>query len=68
VTWPAAALVLVLANVIGLVVATPQLISRRLTGKSQMAFGPMLIAATYLVFLFGRPILDFLGENLFLFW
>lgn len=64
--WQGALLVLVIANVLGSLVSLPMLVSGKMKMNSQMAFGPFLIVATYIVFLFQQNIITFLTENLLL--
>lgn len=55
--WQGALLVLMLANYLGLFWVLPGLLSRKLDRSSHMPFGPFLIVATYIVFLWGQPLL-----------
>lgn len=56
--WQGAALALLLANYLGLIWALPGLLRRKLGRDSQMPFGPFLIMATFIVFLWGQPLLS----------
>ena len=64
--WRLAFAVLASANVLGSLFVLPQLITKKLHTNSQIAFGPWLITATVLVFLFAQPIIDFITKYLFL--
>ena len=52
-----ALLALFLANLIGLLFALPQLISRRASGKTQIPFGPMLILGFFIALFWGDGII-----------
>lgn len=56
--WEKALLVLFLANVLGFLVVVPGLMTGALTRKSQVAFGPFLIAAFVIAGLFGGTIIE----------
>ena len=56
--WEKTLLVLMLANVIGLLVVFPGLISRKLSPKSHVPFGPFMIAAFVIAGLFGDVLID----------
>ena len=56
--WQKTLLVLMLANVIGLLVVLPGLLTRKLNAKSRVPFGPFMIVAFVIVGLFGDSILD----------
>ena len=64
--WKGALLVLVLSNLLGSIVAVPMLVRGKTKMKSQMAFGPFLIAATVAVFFLGNDLLKLAIENLLL--
>ncbi|MDR1970230.1 MAG: prepilin peptidase [Candidatus Nomurabacteria bacterium] len=66
VNWLGAVLVLAGANMIGTLVMLPLLIRRELTMNSKIPFGPFLILATFLTFLF-LPDLINLVEKYFLY-
>ena len=55
--WEKTFVVLMLANVLGLLVIMPGLLSHKLTPKSHVPFGPFMIAAFVLVGLFGDSII-----------
>jgi prepilin signal peptidase PulO-like enzyme (type II secretory pathway) len=55
--WPLAFLTLFLANVIGCLVVLPGLLTKKLKRTSHVPFGPMLIAAYFIVGLFGPAII-----------
>lgn len=56
--WKLALLALFLANLIGTIIVLPGMLSKRLTRKSQVPFGPMLIGGWALAGLFGGSILS----------
>jgi prepilin signal peptidase PulO-like enzyme (type II secretory pathway) len=56
--WQKTLLVLMLANVIGLLVVVPGLVGKKLTPKSHVPFGPFMIAAFVIVGLFGDRIIE----------
>lgn len=56
--WQQALLALFLANFIGLLVVLPGMISKKLTAQSKIPFGPFLIIACIVAFLFGERIID----------
>lgn len=56
--WQLAFLALFLANLIGLVVVLPGMVTKTLGKKSQIPFGPMLMLGMYLSFFFGQNIID----------
>jgi prepilin signal peptidase PulO-like enzyme (type II secretory pathway) len=56
--WEKTLLVLMLANVIGLLVVLPGLFSRKLTAKSHVPFGPFMIIAFVIAGLFGDAIIE----------
>lgn len=58
--WALAFFALFLANLIGVIIVMPGLVSRSLDGKSRIAFGPLLIIGTLLSFWFGRYFIDWL--------
>ncbi len=64
--WQGALLVLVVANILGSLVSLPMLLFGKMKMNSQMAFGPFLIAATVIVFLFQHYFITFFTENLLL--
>ncbi|MCL2280990.1 prepilin peptidase [Candidatus Saccharibacteria bacterium] len=66
VNWLGAVLVLAGANLIGTLAMLPLLIKRKLTINSKIPFGPFLILATFLIFLF-LPNLTNLVEKYFLY-
>lgn len=51
-------LMLLLASTLGTIFILPGLLLKKITPKSHIPFGPFLIAATVLVFLFGQAIID----------
>lgn len=53
-----AGLALFIASLLGTVLAVGLMVSRKLTAKSRIPFGPFLIAATIIVQLFGQDIVD----------
>jgi prepilin signal peptidase PulO-like enzyme (type II secretory pathway) len=62
--WRLAVMVLVFANFAGTLFVLPGLFSRKLSRNSQIAFGPFLIAATFFVALFAKPLLEFFANFL----
>lgn len=58
--WQGALLALLLANYLGFAWVTPALIRRKLKKDSRMPFGPFLIVATFLVFLWGEALMGWL--------
>lgn len=63
--WKLGLLAVMLANVFGFVTILPGLMSGKLTKKSRVPFGPFLIVATGIAFLFGSHIISWY-LNLFL--
>lgn len=66
VNWLGAVLVLAGANILGTLMMMPLIIRRKLTMNSKIPFGPFLILATFLIFLF-LPALTDLVEKYFLY-
>lgn len=63
--WQSSLLALFLANLIGLMVVLPLLISRKIHAKSKIPFGPFLIVASIIAFLWGEQIIGwYLGSIL----
>ena len=56
--WKLALLTLLLANLIGTLIVLPGLATKKLTRKSHVPFGPLLIAGFLISLLFGAPILQ----------
>ncbi|MGB3008809.1 MAG: prepilin peptidase [Candidatus Saccharimonadales bacterium] len=56
--WELALLAVFIANAVGLLAVIPGLLSRKLSRKSNIPFGPFLIIGAYLSFLFGRVLID----------
>lgn len=56
--WQQALLALFLANLIGLLAVLPGMISKKMTAQSKVPFGPFLIIACIIAFLFGERIID----------
>jgi leader peptidase (prepilin peptidase) / N-methyltransferase len=56
--WQKTLVVLMLANVLGLLIVLPGLLSRKLTPKSHVPFGPFMIVAFVIVGLFGDAIIN----------
>jgi leader peptidase (prepilin peptidase)/N-methyltransferase len=57
-------LVLFAASIIGLLLALPGMINKKLTMTSKIPFGPSLIAATILIVLFGQRLIDWYFNTL----
>jgi prepilin signal peptidase PulO-like enzyme (type II secretory pathway) len=56
---PVKAILLVfIASLVGTIIALPMMHSKKLKKNSQIPFGPLLITATIIVFLFGNAIID----------
>ncbi len=51
--WWGGVLVLLLSNLLASLASIPGLLKRRISGASEIPFGPFLLVATYLVFLLG---------------
>ena len=65
-TWEYGVLLIFLANLIGCLVLLPLMVTKRVGRMTKVPFGPFLILAFIITFLFGRQILDFyLGTILF---
>lgn len=63
--WQSALLALFLANLVGLVVVLPLLIIKKIHAKSKIPFGPFLIVASFIAFLWGEKIISwYLGTIL----
>jgi prepilin signal peptidase PulO-like enzyme (type II secretory pathway) len=62
--WLGAILVLAGANLIGTLAMLPMLLSRKMTMTSKIPFGPFLIVATFLVFLFSASLTDLVEKYL----
>lgn len=63
--WQSALLALFLANLIGLAVVLPLLITKKIHAKSKIPFGPFLIIASFVAFLWGEKIISwYLGTIL----
>lgn len=56
--WKLALLTLFLANLIGTLIVLPGLISKKLTRRSQVPFGPLLITGFFIAFFFGDYIIE----------
>ncbi len=55
--WQKAFLALLLANAIGTIIVIPGLLSKKLTRKSAIPFGPLLISGAFISFLVGNSII-----------
>lgn len=53
ISWWGGVLVLFLSNLLASLASAPGLLKRRISGASEIPFGPFLLVATYLVFLLG---------------
>lgn len=58
--WRSAFLALFLANLIGCTLVLPGVLSKKLSGTSRIAFGPLLIAGMFIAFWWGSPFIDWL--------
>lgn len=56
--WQLAFLALFLANLVGTLIVLPGLITKRISRKSQVPFGPLLIIGFLLALFFGQTIID----------
>lgn len=56
--WRLALLTLFLANLIGTLLVLPGLLSKKISRRSQVPFGPLLIAGFYLSFFFGATVVE----------
>jgi prepilin signal peptidase PulO-like enzyme (type II secretory pathway) len=61
--WEKTLLVLMLANVIGLLIVAPGLLSKKLTPKSHIPFGPFMIAAFVIAGLAGDAVIRWYLES-----
>ncbi len=59
-------LIIFLASLIGTLVAVPLLATKKADRNTHLPFGPFLIAATFIVVLFGRNILDWYANQFML--
>lgn len=63
--WKVGLMTLMLANIIGLLVVLPGLLSGKLTRTSKVPFGPFLIAGFIIAYLGAKPIMDWYLALLF---
>jgi len=63
--WQGALLVLVLSNAIGCLWVLPRMLSGKINRTTQVAFGPFLILATGIAFLWGHLIIGWYGSLLY---
>lgn len=56
--WQLGLLVVFIANLLGLLVILPQLVTSKLERNAQIPFGPYLITATFICFLFGQQLVN----------
>lgn len=59
-------MVIFIASLLGCIFALPSLVTKKLSGASEIPFGPFLIAATIIVFLFGADFLVWYMRNVLL--
>lgn len=65
-SWEYGAVLIFLANLIGCIVLVPGVATKKITRMTRVPFGPFLITAFVITFLFGQRILDFyIGTILF---
>lgn len=65
-SWEYGVLLIFLANLIGSLTLLPAMLSKKLTRSTRVPFGPFIIAAFIVTFLFGQRILDlYFGAFLF---
>jgi leader peptidase (prepilin peptidase) / N-methyltransferase len=57
-------LVLFIASLIGTIISLPLMVTGKLQSKSRIPFGPLLLTATYIVYLFGNELADSLSRVL----
>lgn len=60
-------LLLFLASLIGTLVSLPLLLSKKLKRNSRIPFGPLLLIATFIVYVFGTDIIDWLRSYYFIY-
>jgi leader peptidase (prepilin peptidase) / N-methyltransferase len=58
-SWEYGVLLIFLANLIGCLALLPAMLTKKLTRSTRVPFGPFLILAFIITFLFGQKILDF---------
>lgn len=58
-SWEYGVLLLFLANLIGCLALLPAMVTKKLTRTTRVPFGPFLILAFVITFLFGQHVLDF---------
>lgn len=63
-SWESAFLALFAANFIGCLIVIPGMLSKKITAKTRVPFGPLLIVGTVLTFLFGTPIINWYMSSL----
>lgn len=59
-------LMIFVASLLGILVAIPGLLTKKLAASSKIPFGPYLIAATVLVMLFGQSLVDWYNLHILL--
>lgn len=64
--WQLAFLTLFVANLIGCILVIPGLLAKKLNQGSRVPFGPMLIAACFVVMLFGHKVIEWYAGGMFL--
>lgn len=62
--WEGALLTLMLANLIGTLIVIPGLVSGRMSRKSRVPFGPLLIIGFFIAGIFGDQIIDIYMQSL----
>lgn len=59
-------LMLFTASILGIITAVPGLVTKKLAATSRIPFGPFLIAATFIVMLFGTAIIEWYKQHVLL--
>jgi leader peptidase (prepilin peptidase)/N-methyltransferase len=62
--WELAFVALFAANFIGCLIVIPGMLSKKITVKTRVPFGPLLIVGTLVAFLFGAPVVNWYMSSL----